>query len=45
MKYNISINQFAAVRNGFAKDLDLIDLAIFDFIKDFANSSKCVKVQ
>ena len=45
MKYNISINQFAAVRNGFAKNLDLIDLAIFDFIKDFANSSKCVKVQ
>lgn len=45
MKYNISINQFAAVTNGFAKNLDLIDLAIFDFIKDFANSSKCVKVQ
>lgn len=43
MKYTILINQYAAVKNGL--NLDLIDLAIFDFIKDFANSSCCVKVQ
>ena len=43
MKYTISINQFAAVNNGL--DLDIIDLAIFDFIKDFSNSPKCVKMQ
>jgi hypothetical protein len=43
MKYTILINQYAAVRAGL--DLDIIDLAIFDFIKDFANSSNCMKVQ
>lgn len=43
MKYTILINQFAAVTNGL--DLDIIDLAIFDFIKDFSNSPKCVKMQ
>lgn len=43
MKYTIVINQYAAVKNGL--NLDLIDLAIFDFIKDFANSANCVKIQ
>lgn len=43
MKYTITINQFAAVTNGL--DLDLIDLAIFDFIKDFAHMGKCIKMQ
>lgn len=43
MKYTILINQYAAVTNGL--NLDLIDLAIFDFIKDFANSSSSVKMQ
>lgn len=43
MKYNININQYAAVANGL--NLDIVDLAIFDFIKDFANSPKCVKMQ
>lgn len=43
MKYTILINQYAAIANGL--NLDLIDLAIFDFIKDFANSSNCVKMQ
>lgn len=43
MKYTILINQYAAVVSGL--DLDLIDLAIFDFIKDFANSSNCTKIQ
>lgn len=42
MKYTILINQYAAVNSGL--DLDLIDLAIFDFIKDFANCSNCVKM-
>lgn len=42
MKYTITINQYAAVKNNL--DLDLIDLAIFDFIKDFANSANCVKI-
>lgn len=43
MKYTITINQFAAVTNGL--DLDLIDLAIFDFIKDFAHAERCIKIQ
>ena len=43
MKYTILINQFAAVNSGL--DLDLIDLSIFDFIKDFANSDGCIKMQ
>lgn len=43
MKYNININQYAAVTNGL--NLDIVDLAIYDFIKDFANSPKCVKMQ
>lgn len=42
MKYTILINQYAAINSGL--DLDLIDLAIFDFIKDFANCSNCVKM-
>lgn len=42
MKYNININQYAAVQADLG--LDLIDLAIFDFIKDFAHSSKCAKL-
>lgn len=42
MKYTILINQHAAVNSGL--DLDLIDLAIFDFIKDFANCASCVKM-
>jgi len=43
MKYTILINQYAGVTNNM--NLDLIDLAIFDFIKDFANSQSCVKMQ
>lgn len=43
MKYTIIINQYAAVTNGM--NLDLVDLAIFDFIKDFANSRNCTKIQ
>lgn len=43
MKYTILINQYAAIKSGL--DLDLIDLAIFDFIKDFSNSVNCIKTQ
>lgn len=43
MKYTILINQFAAINSGL--NLDLIDLAIFDFIKDFSNSAACVRMQ
>ena len=42
MQYNININQRAAVENGF--DLDVIDLAIFDFIKDFGCSPNCTQL-
>lgn len=42
MKYTILINQEAAISSGL--DLDFMDLAIFDFIKDFANSRHCTKV-
>lgn len=43
MKYNLNINQYAAVTN--KMDVDIIDLAIFDFIKDFAHSPACMKIQ
>lgn len=42
MKYNININQKAIIDLGL--NLDVVDLAIFDFIKDFSNSSACLKV-
>lgn len=42
MKYTILINQYAAVNSGL--DVDLVDLVIFDFIKDYAHSSACVKM-
>jgi hypothetical protein len=41
MKYTISINQYAVVEAGL--ELDIIDLAILDFIRDFANSTACTK--
>ena len=43
MKYNISINQFAAVKHGL--NLDFLDLAIFDFIRSFINSGNCQTTQ
>lgn len=42
-KYTIQINQYAAIENGL--ELDIIDLAVFDYIKSFANSKSCAKVQ
>lgn len=41
-KWNILINQRAAVELGL--ELDIIDLAIFDYIKGFVLSNKCMKV-
>lgn len=38
MKYNITINQKAVIDNGLLGELDIIDLAIFDFIYHFFNS-------
>lgn len=39
MKYNISINQLANYEKGLG--LDLIDLALFDFVQSFVHSGKC----
>jgi len=38
MKYNIRINQYAIINNGF--DLDLIDAAILDFFESFVHTGK-----
>ncbi len=43
MKFSISINQKAAVDSGLS--LDIVDLAIFDFIKDFILTGACRKVR
>jgi hypothetical protein len=43
MKYTIQINQRAAVEAGM--NLDLIDLAVFDTLKDYANSPNCRRMQ
>lgn len=39
MKYTISINQLANYEKGLG--LDLIDLALFDFVQSFVNSGRC----
>ena len=36
MQFNITVNQFAAITSGF--ELDIIDIAIFDFIQQFVAS-------
>lgn len=41
MKWSIEINQRAIIENEF--DLDLVDVAIFDIIKDFSCSQTCRK--
>ena len=38
MKYNITINQKQVIDNGLIDNLDIIDLAIFDFVYHFFNS-------
>lgn len=42
MKYNIYINQKAIIDNNL--ELDIIDCAILDYIKDFSNSNKMIKL-
>lgn len=44
MKYSITINQKAIVELGFQDKLDLIDIAIFDFITDFMLCEDCHKI-
>ena len=41
MKYNLNINQYAVFNNPEFSCLTLQDLVVFDFVKDFANSSDC----
>ena len=43
MQYTITINQLAVISAGL--DLDVVDLSIFDFIKHYSNSEKCMKLQ
>lgn len=43
IQYNININQYAAILNGLK--LDIVDLAIYDFICKFSTSSLCKKIQ
>lgn len=42
MQYSININQRAVIENGF--DLDLLDMAIFDFIIKFTQTEKCARI-
>lgn len=42
MQYTLSINQFACVRGGF--DLDLVDLAIFDFVSRYTHAPEVSKI-
>lgn len=43
MQHTIAINQLAVMMAGL--NLDIVDLAIFDFVKCFAHSNKCMKIQ
>ena len=43
MKYSILINQIGAHNAGLSDEIDIIDLAVFDAFKDFANSNRCQK--
>jgi uncharacterized phage protein (TIGR02220 family) len=44
MKYNINISQYGAARAGLLGKIDIVDLAVFDAFRDFANSGRCHKV-
>lgn len=44
MKYTVTINQYGAARAGLINQVDIVDLAIFDAFKDFANSGRCSKI-
>lgn len=43
MQYTITINQLAVISAGL--NLDVVDMAIFDFIKHVAHSDKCMKLR
>jgi len=43
MKYTIHVNQAGADEAGLRGLVDIIDLAVFDAFKDFANSNRCEK--
>ena len=43
MQYTITINQLAVIKSGL--ELDIVDMAIFDFIKQYAHSERCIKLQ
>lgn len=43
MQYTITINQLAVINAGL--NLDVVDMAIFDFVKQYAHSDKCMKLQ
>ena len=43
MKYTITVSQIGADRAGLRGKIDIVDLALFDAFRDFANSNRCVK--
>lgn len=43
MQYTITINQLAVISSGL--NLDVVDMSIFDFIKNYAHSDSCMKLQ
>lgn len=43
MQYSIKIDQLAVMNAGL--DVDVVDMTIFDFIKHYAHSDKCMKLQ
>lgn len=43
MQYTITINQLAVISYGL--NLDVVDMSIFDFIKNYAHSDRCMKLQ
>lgn len=42
MQYTVSINQYAAIASGF--DLDLVDLALFDFVSRYAHAPEVARL-
>lgn len=44
MKYTIHVNQIGAQNAGLMGKVDIVDLAIFDAFKDFANTNRCEKL-
>lgn len=42
IKYVITVNQYAAVQSGL--DVDIIDMAVYDFIRSYIQTSECVSM-